>query len=109
MIPYVNATLTAISGGYTGEEYDSTNTPATPAWTGSEPIYVEDRLVEVESPGRVDEVRKTRVEVGYAVGSLVSRGDVVSFVLEGTSLTRTVEDLIRTPLLDRVRLVMEDT
>jgi hypothetical protein len=107
-IPYTNATLTAITGPGVAPDYDDPGSPGTARWTGSLPVYVAEELHEVESAGRVDEIIKTRVEIPYQIGQLVKRGDNIAYTYESASHTRIAEDLLRAPLVGRVRVLVQD-
>ena len=108
MIPYVNARLTAITAPGTAADYDAPAGAGTSRWTGAAGIYVAEQITEVESPGRVDEVLITRVEVPSTIGRLIQRGDSITYTYDDASRTRTVEDLARAPLVGRVRLALQD-
>jgi hypothetical protein len=108
VLPYVNATLSAITAPGTSSDYDTPPVPGAARWTGSLGVYVADELVQVESPGRVDEIIKTRIEIPYTIGQLVKRGDTLAYQFEATSHTRIAQDLLHAPLVGRVRVVVAD-
>lgn len=62
---------------------------------------------EVQTPGRVDEVVRTRLEIPYAVGSKVRRGDVLVYVYEDAQRERVAEDIVRSEIVGRVRVLVE--
>jgi hypothetical protein len=107
-LPYVNSTLTAITAPGTTGDYEVPPVPGADRWTGAVGVYVADELIQVESPGRVDEIIKTRLEIPYDVGKLVERGDTVTYQFEATSHTRVAQDLLHAPLVGRVRVVVAD-
>jgi hypothetical protein len=110
MIPYANVTLTEIDQPGSAPNYDEPGTAGTPRGTGSLGCYVADQVVEVESAGRVDELVKTRIEIPWAVGSLVQRGDTLRWTHRetGVAWTRVAEDVSGTRLVGRVRILLED-
>lgn len=108
MIPYTNASLTAITSPGNAPDYDQPGTAGAARWTGTRGIYVAEDLHEIESPGRVDEIIKTRLEVPYDIGKLVQRGDTLTYTFEGASRTRTAQDLLHAPLVGRVRVLVVD-
>lgn len=105
---YANGQLTKITATGTTDDYDVPGAPGTDRWTGSVGITVRERLLEAISPGRVDEVKETRLELPYDVGKLVARGDTLTFTYEDTEQTATAGTLIRAQLTGRVRVVLED-
>lgn len=108
MIPYVNATLTAIAPVGTSADYDTPATAGTARWTGSEGIYVAEEIVETLSPGKVDEVKQTRLEIPYTTGRLVQRGDRVTYTYEDAPVTRVAGTIAHAPLVGRVRVLVEN-
>lgn len=112
-IPFSNASLTAINAGGTAEDYDQVATIGTARWTGSLGIYVAEELVQVEggnlrgSQLAVDEVITTRLEIPYAVGRLVQRGDRLTFTYEDATHTRTARNLMHAELVGRIRVTLE--
>ena len=105
MIPYVNGELTKITAPGTGDGYDTDPAPGPDRWTGSAGIYVADALVQLESPGRVDELVRTRLEIPYRVGQIVERGDKLTYSLDGVDQgQRTVENILASRLTGRVRI-----
>ena len=65
-----------------------------------------DELLTVESPGTVDEIERTRVEIPYSVGVNVVRGDTLVYQFEGVEHHRVVDDLTRAALTGRVRCLL---
>jgi hypothetical protein len=116
MIPYVNATLTAITPVGTSADYDTPATDGTPRWTGTLGIYVAEEVVEtIATPSatsavsnRIDEILQTRLELPYTVGRLVKRGDTLTYTYEGAAVTRTAGTLSHAPLVGRVRVLLEN-
>lgn len=108
MIPYRNASLTAITAVGTSPDYDDPGTAGTVRWTGAEGIYVAEEIVETLSPGRVDEVKQTRIEIPYSTGSLVQRGDTLTYTYEGASTQRKAGTITHAPLVGRVRVLVEN-
>lgn len=108
MIPYANARLTAITAPGNAPDYDQPGSAGAARWTGSVGIYVSEDLHEVESPGRIDEIIQTRVEIPHVVGKLVRRGDTLSYTSQetGASSDRVAEDLIFSPIVGRVRVLV---
>jgi hypothetical protein len=108
MIPYRNATLTKITAVGSSDDYDDPAVAGADRWTGSEGIYVDDTRGQILAPGRIDEIEQTRVEIPYAIGKLVQRGDTLTFTFNGTSQTGIAADLSGDPLVGRRRVLLED-
>lgn len=108
MIPYTNASLTAITAVGTSPDYDNPGSPGTARWTGSQGIYVVEEPVETLSPGRVDEVVQTRLEIPWSVGSLVRRGDTLTFTFKGAQETGIAGTVTGDQLLGRRRVLLEN-
>lgn len=107
MIPYVNATLTAITAPGAGDGYDVDAPAGGQRWAGTVGIYVAEELVQIESPGRLDEVVRTRLEIPYRVGQLVRRGDTLAYELDGVvQQPRTAQNIIASRLTGRVRITL---
>lgn len=109
MIPYRNARLTKIAVRGTAGDYDQPDVPGADRWVGGEGIYVDDSRQTINSPGRTDEVDQTRLELPYDVGSLVVRGDVLTFTFRGATYTRTAATITGDPLVGRTRVLLEDS
>lgn len=117
MIPYRNATLTAITPVGASADYDQPASGGIPRWTGRLDIYVADEVKEIigtASAGavvadRIDEIVQTRVEIPYNIGRLVQRGDTITYTYEGRSVTRTAGTITHASLVGRVRILLEDS
>lgn len=107
-IPYVNAMLTAITNVGSTPDYDDPGTPGGDRWTGAQGIYVAEEIIETLSPGRVDEVKQTRIEIPYGVGKLVQRGDTLTYTYEAASQQRKAGTISHAPLVGRVRVLVEN-
>jgi hypothetical protein len=107
-VPVANATLTAISGGSTAEDYDTPAGAPTAKWTGSVGVYVVDELVRAVSPGRVDELRKTSIVLPAALARNVKRSDTLTFRYQGAAQTRTARDVRITEIARTARVTFED-
>lgn len=107
MIPFCNATLTAVAAGGSAEDYDTPQTSGAPRWTGALGVYVAEELIQVERGGDVDEVVITRLEIPYATGKLVQRGDQLTYTYGSAAHTRRARNLIRSELVGRVRVTLE--
>lgn len=108
MIPWVNATLTAINAPGNAADYDTPATTGATRWTGSLGIYVAETLVQRQTGASVTEIVADRLELPYAVGALVQRGDRLTYIYETATKTRTARDLIHAVLVNRVRVILED-
>lgn len=108
MLPYVNATLTAVTAVGTSADYDTPAAPGLARWTGSEGIYVAEEIVETLSPGKVDEVKQTRIEIPYTIGKLVERGDTLTYTYEDAPVARVAGTITHAPLVGRVRVLLEN-
>lgn len=116
MIPYVNATLTAITPTGASADYDQPAAGGTPRWTGSLGIYVaEETLEELASVtaravagDRLDEILRTRLEIPYNIGQLVERGDTLTYTYEGGEVQRVAGTITHAPLVGRVRVLLRD-
>jgi hypothetical protein len=107
-IPYVNASLTAITAVGTSPDYDDPGSPGTARWTGAQGVYVAEEVIETLSPGRVDEVKQTRIEIPYLIGKLVQRGDTLTYTYESASQQRKAGTITHAPLVGRVRVLVEN-
>lgn len=108
-IPYKNGTLMIVRPHGTSDDFDGPGVNASPRWTGSLGVYVAEELLESATPGRVDLIVKTRVEIPYAVGRLVQNGDELVFTdEEGDAQTRNAASIIHARLVGRVRVILED-
>jgi hypothetical protein len=108
MIPYANATLTAITPVASSADYDQLATDGTPRWTGELGIYVVEERREVLGADREDEVLQTRVEIPYAIGRLAERGDTLTYTYENAIARRVAATITRAQLVGRVRVLLED-
>lgn len=109
MIPYMNATLTAVTPAATSDDYDHASTYGAARWTGSVGVYVAEERVEELSAGRQDEVLQTRLEMPYTgPGVLVERGDKLTYTLDGETVNRFAGTITRAPLMGRVRVLLVD-
>lgn len=108
MLPFVNATLTAITAPGTSADYDTPAAAGAARWTGSTGVYVAEELIEVQSPGKVDEVVRTRVELPYDVGRFVERGDVLAYTYEDAPHERVARNITHAKLVGRIRVTLED-
>jgi hypothetical protein len=108
VLPYTNAILTAITAVGTSPDYDDPGSAGTARWTGSEGVYVAEEIIETLSPGRVDEVKQTRIEIPYDIGKLVQRGDTLAYVYEGSATSRKAGTITHAPLVGRVRILVEN-
>jgi hypothetical protein len=108
VIPYVNATLTAITPPGASADYDQPATAGTARWTGTAAIYIAEELLQIETPGRLDEIVRARVEIPYNVGRLVQRGDTLAFTYENSAQTGVAANIIHASLVGRVRVLLED-
>lgn len=116
MLPYTNATLTAIAPVGSSADYDQPASAGIPRWTGEAGIYVADEVKEIIGTSsasaavadRIDEVVVTRVEIPYNIGRLVKRGDTITYIYEGQPVTRTAGTITHAPLVGRVRILPED-
>jgi hypothetical protein len=107
-IPFSNAALTKITSVGSGDDYDQPASTGTDRWTGSVGIYVAEEIVEVLGNERVDEVKQTRLEIPYAVGQLIVRGDTLTYTYEGAQVPRVAGTISRAQLIGRVRVLLED-
>lgn len=108
MLVYTNATLTTIRAPGTAADYDIPAVAGSTRWTGSVGVTIRhDPIVESQAGGVLDVVRKTRMEIEYSVGSVIQQNDAVTYVYEGTTTTRRVDDITRSPLVGRVRIELE--
>jgi hypothetical protein len=107
-LPYVNAQLTAITAVGVSPDYDDPGSAGTARWTGAQGVYVAEEIIETLSPGRVDEVKQTRLELPYTIGKLVQRGDTLSYVYEGMATSRKAGTITHAPLVGRVRVLAEN-
>jgi hypothetical protein len=108
VIPFRNGTLSSIAPVGTSADYDTPAAPGAPRWEGEEGIYVAEEIVEVLSPGKVDEVLQTRLEIPHFVGRLVHRDDLLTYTYENVTVTRTAGTITHAPLVGRVRVLLED-
>ena len=108
MIPYANASLLAITPVGTSTDYDIPEADGIARWTGTQAVYIAEEIVEVLSPGRVDEIKQTRLEIPYDVGKLVQRGDSVTYTYEDASRKRTAGTISHAKLVGRVRVMLLD-
>jgi hypothetical protein len=108
VLPYTNAILTAITGPGNAEDYDVPATTGTARWTGSLGIYYDDSKGQLLSPGRADQIDKTRLEIPYTVGNLAQLGDTVTFTVDGVPQTGMVAKVEGDPLLGRRRVLLQD-
>lgn len=107
-LPYTNATLTAITSVGTTGDYDTPAAPGANRWAGELPVTVVEKIVEAISPGRVDELKQTRVEIPYDTGQLVRRGDTLTFTYEDASHQRRAGTILHARLVGRVRIILEE-
>lgn len=107
MIPYANAVLTQISQGGSIEDYDTPASSGAARWAGAADIYVAEQITQAEAGGDVDEVLTARLEIPAGVGAQIQRGDVLTFTYESATKTRTVRNIVRAPLVGRVRVTLE--
>lgn len=82
MIAYANGTLTAITARGTTADYDVPEALGATRWAGSVGVTVREELLEDLSGGNLTEVKQTRVEIPYPVGSKVVRGDTLTYIYE---------------------------
>lgn len=108
MLPYTNATLTAITPVGTSTDYDTPASAGTPRWTGTLAIYIAEEIIETLSPGKVDEVKQTRIEIPYDTGKLVHRGDTLTYTYEAGTVARIAGTISHAPLVGRVRILVEN-
>lgn len=108
MIPYANATLTAITPQGTTADYDTPASPGAPRWEGELRIYVAEERRDDLGAETEDEIIITRLEIPHAVGRLVVRGDTLSYTFEGAEQERSAATISRAPLVGRVRVLLED-
>ncbi|MBA3688474.1 MAG: hypothetical protein H0W81_06570 [Chloroflexi bacterium] len=104
---YVNATLTAITPVATVADFDVAASGGTPRFSGAAPATLRELIVERDGLDQ-DELVQTHLEVDYAVGRLVERGDTLTYDFDGTSHSRVAKDLIRARLVDRVRVLLHN-
>lgn len=117
MLPYTNATLTAVTGVGMSADYDTPASSGTTRWTGSAGIYVAEEIVEAISPptatsstsNRIDEIKQTRLELPYDVGKVVVRGDTLTYTYEGASVSRVAGTISHAALVGRVRVLLENS
>lgn len=115
-IPYVNATLTAITPKGASADYDETEEEGTPRWTGSLGIYVAEETLEqlasvtsnAAASDRLDEIIRTRLEIPHDIGQLVERGDTLTYTYEGDATKRVAGTITHAPLVGRVRILLQD-
>lgn len=108
MLVYSNATLTKITAAGVSDDYDVAGTPGTDRWTGSVGITVRrDPIVEVQGAQALNVVRTTRLEIPYDVGSVIEHNDALTYIYEGETVTRRVDDVTRAQLVGRVRVELE--
>ncbi len=108
MLPWTNGTLTKITSVGTSGDFDVPSAPGTDRWTGSVGVTIRERSVETLSPGSVDLVKRTRMELPYEVGRLVVQGDTLTYSYEGVTHARPVDDVLRAELVGRVRVELEE-
>lgn len=111
MIPYRNANLTAVTAPGAAADYDAPGGSGSDRWIGVLGVYFSEDLHEVESAAGVDEIIRTRVEIPYSpAGRLVRRGDTLTYTSleDGTVRSRVARDVIYSPVVGRVRVLVED-
>lgn len=107
-IPYVNATLTAITPPGSSDDYDTPGSTGAARWTGASGVYIAEELIEDQTGDRVDELVQTRVEIPWPVGQLVKRGDTLTYEYEDQARQRVARNIIHAPIVGRVRVTLED-
>jgi hypothetical protein len=109
-LPYVNGTLTKISGAGGDDYYHSTGGVGADKWAGSKGIFVSEDLLEADSPGRVDLVVTTRLEVPADVGGQIEQGDQLAYTYDGAPFVRRANSITRTgsALHGRVRVILQN-
>lgn len=107
-IPYTNGVLTAVTGVGTSDDYDTPASSGTNRWTGTTGIYVAEEILEELTDGQINEVQRTRLEIPHTVGRLVQRGDTLTYTHEGTTRTGIAGTLAHAPLVNRVKVLLED-
>lgn len=107
-VVYANAMLTEITAVGSSDDYDQAAAPGAARWTGGVGITVRERLVEVLSADRVDELKETHLELPYAVGRLVVRGDTLTYIWEDATVARAAGSIIHAKLAGRVRVSLEN-
>lgn len=107
VIPFTNATLTAIKGGGFSENYDQNESGDTTRWSGSEPVYVgEERLTE--QGRRLEHTSRAYVAIPQSLGIAVKQGDAVFFTHKSQPKERAVDDIRDLDLAGVTRLYFTD-
>lgn len=107
MLPATNATLTAIRPVEASEDGDYDDA-SEDAWTGELGIWVSEEEAESADGETVDELIQTRLEIPYAVGKQVTRGDVLAYTFDGTAFERRASTIMRASLVGRVKVLVTD-
>ena len=108
MIPYSNAVLTAITGVGVSGDYDTAATVGTNRWTGTSSIYVAEEILEELQAGELNQVQRTRLEIPHGVGKQIKRGDTLTYTYDSGTQTGVAGTLAHAPLVDRVKVLLED-
>ena len=108
--PIVNATLTRVQGGGGAEDYDATASTGADKWSGAAAVLVSDQEVSQDGQDSSIVVERT-VAVDDALDVEWARGDLLTYVYRGDTLTGTARDVKTTTgngLPGVVRLVLRD-
>lgn len=108
MLPLVNARLTAVTPVGATADFDAPAGAAAPRWTGNVGVYVAEEVLEQITAGRIDQVQRTRIELPWTPGSLVRRGDTLTYTYEGQTQTATAGTIARASVVNRVQVLAED-
>lgn len=109
MIPWTNATLTAIRQPGTSPDWDQAASGLVTRWSGDLAVYVADEIREDQTGLSVDELLVTRVEVPWQYGRLIERGDTLEYTDEtGTARVRQAETITGSRLVGRVRVLLRN-
>jgi hypothetical protein len=103
---YTNATLTAVNAAGSGDGSDADPALGAPRWTGTIGIIVDDSRQTLNTPGRTDEIEQTRLEIPWRVGSLVKRGDTLTFTYAGQTQQRVADNLLGEQMMNRRRIIL---
>lgn len=105
---FENGRLSRITSAAGPANYDEPATGGADRWTGDVGITVRERHVEQIAGGRIDQIDETHVILPYSIGSQVQRGDVLTFVYEGRTETRTAGTIVHSQMAGRVRVDLEN-
>lgn len=105
---YENGRLTAITSAAGPANYGEPGTPGATRWTGNIGVTVRKRHVEQIGAGKLEQIDEAHLILPYEIGTLVVRGDTLSYVDDEGAQQRTAGTIVPAKLTGRVRVDLEN-